>query len=122
MGSVEREIAALKFIDGLSAHLKDVGEPHKALRHALRDTREFFRASHARTATLRMGPSNAALLFTLQKHIGWDLSVLARYIRHTHPPVQPDMLMGAVRRRGGAWGAIALVAPGRAFDRDDRRL
>jgi signal transduction histidine kinase len=61
-------------------------------------------------------------LFTLPKHIGWDVSVLARYIRHTHPAVQADMLMGAVRRRGGAWGAIALVAPGRAFDRDDRRL
>ena len=30
--------------------------------------------------------------------------------------------MGAVRRRGGAWGAIALVASGRAFDREDRRL
>ena len=40
---VHRELAALKFIDGLSAHLKDVREPHKALRHALRDTREFFR-------------------------------------------------------------------------------
>jgi len=122
MLSVEREIAALKFIDGLSAHLKDVGEPHKALRHALRDTREFFRASHGCIATLRIGRSEADLLFTLPKHIGWDLSVLARYILHTHPPVQPDMLMGAVRRRGGAWGAIALVAPGRAFDRDDRRL
>ena len=122
MLSVEREIAALKFIDGLSAHLKDVGEPHKALRHALRDTREFFRASHGCIATLRIGRSEADLLFTLPKHIGWDVSVLARYIRHTHPPVQPDMLMGAVRRRGGAWGAIALVAPGRAFDRDDRRL
>jgi len=32
------------------------------------------------------------------------------------------MLIGSVRRRGGAWGAIALVAPGRVFDREDRRL
>ena len=32
------------------------------------------------------------------------------------------MLIGSIRRRGGAWGAIALVAPGRAFDREDRRL
>jgi two-component system, NtrC family, sensor kinase len=119
---VDREIAALKFIDGLSAHLKDVREPHKALRHALRDTREFFRASHGCIATLRMGRSEADLLFTLPKHAGWDLGVLARYIRHTHPPVQPDMMIGAVRRRGGAWGAMALVAPGHAFDREDRRL
>ena len=119
---VQRELAALKFIDGLSAHLKDVGEPHKALRHALRDTREFFRASHGCIATLRAGRSEADLSLHAAKQTGWDLGVLARYIRHTHPPVQPDMLIGSVRRRGGAWGAIALVGPGRAFDRDDRRL
>src|SRR6267143_1496396 len=109
---VQRELAALKFIDGLSAHLKDAGEPHKALRHALRDTREFFRAGHA----------EADLLFTLPRRVDWDLGVLTRYMRHTHPPVQRDMLIGSVRRRGGAWGAIALVAPGHEFDREDRRL
>ena len=48
--------------------------------------------------------------------------MLTRYIRHTHPPVQRDMLIGSVRRRGGAWGALALVRPGHAFDRDDRHL
>jgi len=120
--SVERELAALKFIDGLSAHLKDVREPHKALRHAVRDTREFFKAGHGGIAALRPGRPQADILFTLPKKVDWDLGVLTRYIRHTHPPVQPDMLMGSVRRRGGAWGAIALVAPGRTFDREDRRL
>jgi two-component system, NtrC family, sensor kinase len=119
---VQRELAALKFIDGLSAHLKEVREPHKALRHALRDTREFFRATHGCIATLRAGRSKADLLFTLPKRADWDLGVLTRYIRHTHPPVQRDMLIGSVRRRGGAWGALALVAPGRDFDREDRRL
>jgi len=119
---VERELAALKFIDGLSAHLKDVREPHKALRHALRDTCEFFRATHGCIATVRAGRMQADLLFTLPKKADWDLDVLTRYIRHTHPPVQRDMLIGSVRRRGGAWGAIALVAPGHDFDREDRRL
>src|SRR5215470_12994872 len=119
---VERELAALKFIDGLSAHLKDVREPHKALRHALRDTREFFRATHACLATLRPGHAEAEVLFTLPKRADWDLGVLTRYIRHTHPPIQRDMLIGSVRRRGRAWGAIALVSPERHFDRDDRQL
>jgi two-component system NtrC family sensor kinase len=119
---VQRELAALKFIDGLSAHLKDVREPHKALRHALRDTREFFSATHGCIATLRAGRAEADLLFTLPKHTDWDLGVLTRYIRHTHPPVQREMLIGSVRRREGAWGAIALVAPGQDFDREDRRL
>ena len=122
MLSVERELAALKFLDGLSAHLKDVREPHKALRHALRDTCEFFRAGQGCIAELRAGDSEADLLFTLPKVAAWDRSVLARYIRHTQPPLQRDMLIGSVLRRGGEWGAIALVAPGHAFDRDDRSL
>ena len=119
---VERELAALKFIDALSAHLTDVREPHKALRHALRDTREFFKAAQGCIATLRAGRSEPELLFTLPKQTVWDLGVLTRYIRHTHPPVQRDMLIGSVRRRVGAWGAIAVVRPGHTFDREDRRL
>jgi len=122
MKSAERELAALKFIDGLSAHLREVREPHKALRHALRDTREFFGAAHGCIATLRPGRPQADLLFTLPKHRDWELDVLTQYIRHTHPPIQRDMLLGSVRRRGSAWGAIALVAPERSFDREDRRL
>jgi signal transduction histidine kinase len=119
---VNRELAALKFLDGLAAHLKDVREPHKALRHALRDTREFFQATHGCIATLHAGRPEADLLFTLPKQAEWDLGVLTHYIRHTHPPVQRDMLMASIRRRGGAWGAIALVRPGLPYDREDRRL
>jgi two-component system NtrC family sensor kinase len=122
MVPVQRELAALKFIDGLSAHLKDVREPHKALRHTLRDTREFFRATHGCIATLRPGHLQADLLFTWPRPTDWDLGVLTRYIRHTHPPVQRDMLIGSIRRRGGAWGAMALVGRGQEFDREDRRL
>jgi len=121
MVPVERELAALKFIDGLSAQLREAREPHRALRHALRETREFFGATHGCIAALRIGRSDPDILFALPKH-DWDLVVLARYIRHTHPPIQPDMLIGSVRRRGGAWGAMALVSPGRSFDREDRRL
>ena len=32
------------------------------------------------------------------------------------------MLIASLRRRGGAWGAIALTRPGAPYDRDDRRL
>jgi signal transduction histidine kinase len=122
MLSAQRELAGLKFLDGLTDHLKLVREPHKALRHALRDTREFFQAGHGCIATLHAGHSEADLLFTLPKRTDWDLGVLTRYIRHTNPPVRRDMLIGSVRRRGGAWGAIALVRPGHSFDREDRRL
>ena len=122
MVPVQREFAALKFLDELSTHLKDVREPHKALRHALRDTCDFFQAAHGCVAELRPGRENADLLFALPKQIDWDLDVLTRFIRHTHFPAQGDMLIGSVRRRGDGWGAIAVVRPGHSFDRDDRHL
>jgi signal transduction histidine kinase len=119
---LERELAAFKFLDGLAVQLKEVREPHKALRHALRDTREFFRAARGCIATLQAGRPSADLLFALPKQAGWDLDVLTGYIRHTRPPVQPDMMIASLRRRGGPWGAIALSRPGVAYDREDRRL
>ena len=81
-----------------------------------------FRPLTAASPTLRPGRQKADLLFTLPKQTDWDLDVLTRYIRHTHFPAQRDMLIGSVRRRGGAWGAIAVVRPGHSFDRDDRHL
>ena len=47
----------------------------------------------------------ADLLFTLPKHADWDLDVLTRYIRHTHPPVQRDMLIALDRGGAAARGA-----------------
>jgi two-component system NtrC family sensor kinase len=122
MSPLKRELVALKFLDGLAAHLKDVREPHKALRHGLRDTLELFQATHGCIATLHAGGPEADLLFTLPKQADWDLGVLTRYIRHTHPPVRRDMLVASIRRRGGAWGAIALVRPGLPYDQEDRHL
>jgi hypothetical protein len=112
MLSVERELGALKFLDGLSTHLKDVREPHKALRHALRDTCEFFRARQGCIAELRAGHSEADLLFTLPKVAAWDRSVLARYF----PPYPTPPNARWVGPRRGESGARLLVAPGHAFD------
>ena len=119
---VERELAALKFIDALSSDLTEVRETHKALRYVLRDVLGFFGATHGCIATLRPGRPEADLPFTLQKQIEWDRELLTRYIRQGHLPVPRDMLIGSVTRRGGEWGALAIVRPGREFDRDDRRL
>jgi two-component system NtrC family sensor kinase len=118
----DRELAAFKFLDGLGAQLRDAREPRNALRYALRDTREFFQATHACIATLPVGRPEADLLLTLPKDATWNLEVLTRFIRHEHPPVQPHMLIGPVRRRGGAWGAIALIRRGLPYDREDGRL
>jgi two-component system, NtrC family, sensor kinase len=122
MVQIPRELASLRFISDLSARLKDLREPHKALRHAVRDTRDFFQTAFGCVATLATGREKADILFTLPKQTDWDLDVLTGYIRHTRPPVQPDMLIGSVARRGGPWGAMAFVRPGHEFDRDDRHL
>jgi two-component system NtrC family sensor kinase len=119
---LKRELAALKFLDRLGTHLKNFRDPHKALRHALRDTHEFFQADQGCIATLEPGRSEADLRFSLPKEASWNLDVLTRFIRHTHPPVQPDMMIGALRRRGGAWGAIAVARPNLPYDRHDRHV
>jgi len=42
----DRELEFLKFLDRLSTHLKQMRDPRKALRHSLRDAREFLNATH----------------------------------------------------------------------------
>jgi signal transduction histidine kinase len=118
----DRELTAFKFLDALSGHLKDVREPRKALRHGLRDTREFFQATHGCIAMLQPGSPQADVLFTLPKGGRWNLDVLTRFIRNARPTVPGDMLIAPLRRRQGAWGAIALSRPERPYDRHDRRL
>ena len=99
---IEREIAALKFIDGLDTQLRDVREPQQSLRLALRSTRDFFDATRGCIASLQAGRSQADPLFKLPKDADWNLDALTRFIRHEHPPVQPNMMIGPLRRRGGS--------------------
>jgi two-component system, NtrC family, sensor kinase len=119
---MERELAALKFLDGLGGQLRNVREPLQSLRLTLRGAREFFEAAQSCIAVLQAGRPHANLLITLPRHASWDLDALTRFIRHEHPPVRPHMLLGPVRRRGGAWGAIAIMRERRPFDREDGRL
>jgi len=122
MPQVERELVSLRFITDLSARLRDLREPDKALRHAVRDTRDFFRAAFGCVATLGPGREKADILFALPKQTDWDLEVLTGYIRHRRPVVHPDMLISSVARRGGPWGAVAFVRPGHPFEREDRHF
>jgi two-component system, NtrC family, sensor kinase len=117
-----RELAALKFLDGVSAYVRDVSEPEKALRRVIRDTREFLGAAHACIATHRRDHADVELLFALPKTTVWDVGVLGAFIRKAYPPLPADMAIAAVQRRGRAWGAIALRREDQPFDRHDRRL
>src|SRR5438093_151187 len=122
MLSPEQELESLKFLDRLSQHLKRAQDPQKALRHALRDVRELLEAAHGCIAVSRDGLPGARLLFEVPRNGQWDLEILAQFIRHEHPPRQEELIMAPIRRRDGAWAALALRRPGRPYQRHDRRL
>ena len=122
MPAAERELAALKFLHALRAQLQETREPKQSLRLALRSTREFFEASQGCVAALQPGRSEVSLLVMLPKDARWDLESLTRFVRHQHPPVQPHILMGPVRRRGAAWAVMAVMREQRPFDHEDGRL
>ena len=122
MLSPERELAALRLLDRLSSHLKDVPDPQHAVRYVLRETRELLGADAGCVAVARNRESGAQLLFAIPKAGTWDLDLLARFIRVERPARPEDMAIAPIRRRGGAWAALAFMRPGRPYDRYDKRL
>ena len=71
-----REFEFLKFIDGFTQHLRSIRDPRKALAHALRGSRELFRATWGCIAVAEAGESRARLLFSVPRDAAWDLEVL----------------------------------------------
>ena len=122
--SVQRdELSALKFLDHLHGHLKHVREPQKAFRYALRETHEFFDASSwvHRQSSARPAAGRDSLQHSQGRALG-SSTQLTLFIGRKHPPVQQDVLMAPLRRREGAWGAMALSRPRCTFGRGDRHL
>ena len=119
---MDREFSGLKLLDRLGSQLRGVREPEQALRVGLRETHEFFQAAQTCIATLTPGKTDADLLLTRPSDGQWDLDTLRRFIRHERPPLRPGVLIGPLRRRGAAWGALAVTRHHPALDRDDARL
>src|SRR5262245_2025691 len=122
MPPMDREFSALKLLDRLGSQLRVVREPEQALRVGLRETHDFFQAAQTCVATLLPGKTNADLLLARPTDGHWDLDTLSRFIRHERPPLRPGVLIGPLRRRGAAWGALAVTRRDPALDRDDARL
>jgi two-component system NtrC family sensor kinase len=122
MLSADQELAFLRFLDALTAELKDMREASKALRHTLRDTCAFFGASHGAIAVLEAGRPEAEIRFELKRGGPWDLELLTQFIRHSHPTVPRGVLLRPIARRGGAWGALALFRDGTPYGREEGRL
>jgi signal transduction histidine kinase len=117
-----RELEFLKFLDKLSQDLRSIREPKKALGHAVKVSRAFFQADGGCVAVIEPGEREARMLLTVPREGSWDLEHIGRFIRHTHPPARSDLMMAPLRRRGAAWGAMAVIRQQPAFDRDDGRL
>src|SRR5207249_12247249 len=122
MLSPARELESFKFLDRLSTHLKRAQGSQKALRHVLRDARELLDATPGCIGVAREGGPGAQLLFAVPRDGKWDLDLLGRFIRHEHLLRPVDLLIAPLRRRGGAWAALAFMRPGRPFERYDGHL
>jgi two-component system, NtrC family, sensor kinase len=122
MSSDSRDLDFYKFVETLSHRLKPMREPRKALGHALRECREFFKATRGCIAVADESLLTARVLISLPREGEWDLQHIARFIRHSHPPALDDVMMAPVRRRGAAWGAIVLTRSEPGFTRQERRI
>ncbi len=122
MQTVDREFSALKLLDRVGAQLRGAREPEHALRVGLRETHDFFQSEQTCVATLLPEKTTADLLLTRPASGEWDLDTLTRFIRHERPPLRPGVLIGPLRRRGAAWGALAVKRLDPALDRADARL
>jgi two-component system NtrC family sensor kinase len=119
----DQELEFLQFMDDLGDHLTPMREPEKAVRYALRATRDFFGAERGCVAVVPAGRPEAELLFTMPKGAAWDRDLLFRFIRHQHPYVENTMLLAPLRRRGRTWAAIALARSGPPYhEHHARRL
>ena len=118
----DQELAFLRFLDALTAELKEMREAARALRHTLRDTCAFFGATHGAIAVLEAGRPMAELRHELRRGGPWDLELLTQFIRHTRPAVPRGLILRPITRRGGAWGALALSRDGKPYGREEGRL
>ena len=122
MQPLARELSALKLLDRLGSQLRGAREPEQALRVGLRETHEFFQAEQTCVARLLPGRTHVELRLARPTDGEWDLEALTRFIRHERPPLRPDVVIGPLRRRGAAWGALAVMRHHPPLDRDDGRL
>jgi signal transduction histidine kinase len=117
-----RELEFLKFLDTLGQYLRSTRDPRKAMAFVLREGRAFFQAAAGCIAVVEAGEPAAQLVVALPRGDGWDLDHIARFIRHSRPPVRADLVLAPIRRRGAAWGAMAFTRPSPPFDHEDGRL
>lgn len=112
----QQELALFRFLTDLGTHLETVREIEKALRIALRLTRDFFKTDAACVAVRASGGA-VAVDFNLPSGTAWDEQLLADYLAGERPKMRYDTLLVPLVRRGRTWGVLAIRRDGSDFDR-----
>src|SRR5262245_52621150 len=108
MLTLERKLALYQILEAVPAQLERTSDPQKALRHGLPASMNFRRASRGGFARLRPGTDAPDILFGIPSGAAWDRDLLAEFIRCRRPAIPATVLIAPLRRRGRAWGALAL--------------
>jgi signal transduction histidine kinase len=112
-----QELAHLRFLDELEAHLRQVGDARKALSAALRVSREHFGAGEGIIAVRRPGSGTPSIVINWPRSGGWDPGWLDGYIHTRQARIPADTILAPIDRYGRPWGVIGLRRPGEPFEK-----
>jgi len=102
------ELRLLRFLNDLDSQLRPARDVERALKVAMRATAAFFAAPAACVAAVTPGSRAARLLVSDQRGKEWDLSTLAAFTRGEDHPAPSGLMLATIRRRGRAWGVLAV--------------
>ncbi len=113
---------------GLTDHLwrfraqyRDVRDPEKILRGALRLGMDLAGAREGCVGAIHPGSAEARLLHRTPEDGPWDRRLLSGFLRGEKVTVPPDVMLARLRRHGRMWGALAIRDADATFDWDARQ-
>jgi len=116
MISADLELRTYRFLNEISAQLRDARDVDGASRAVLRGTKELLGADAGAIVTIPRGATKAEPRFVLPRESAWDLPFFGAFIRNERVVFPEDLLVARVRRRRRPWGAIALTVRERPID------
>ncbi len=102
------ELRLLRAMEELRQQLRPVSEAEKAVRVAARSAAGLFRAEDYCVAVISPGAPRAELIARAPRSEAWDLELIGAFARGEKPAVPPTVMLARLKRRGRAWGAIAM--------------
>jgi len=119
VSEADRELDLYRFLADLNHQLQQVRDAERAVRVALRLTRDFFHADEACVAEIQASGAPAVPVYVLPKGRTWE-GGLTPTPRGQRPARMPENLLCAtVQRRDRPWSLILLRRLDGTFDRTD---